>query len=145
MQVGVFILHRIDLGNRVIRAACVCLLLVISAAGCNRGATTPPKDAASEAKKDLNLDMSFATEPGPGETEPPNFEDDGQFHIDHDKFIAADDPLFVPAEAADFLRDDDDVLGFRINGEARAYSIRALSYHHVVNDTIGDTPMVVTY
>ena len=32
-----------------------------------------------------------------------------------------------------------------VNGTARAYPVRALAYHHIVNDTLGGVPLVGTY
>jgi hypothetical protein len=37
------------------------------------------------------------------------------------------------------------VLGVSINGEAKAYPIRFLGYHHHVQDTVGGKPIMVTY
>jgi len=37
------------------------------------------------------------------------------------------------------------VIGVVNNGEARAYPIRFLGYHHQVQDTIGGKPVIVTY
>lgn len=37
------------------------------------------------------------------------------------------------------------VLGIVNNGEAKAYPIRFLGYHHQVQDTIGGKPVIVTY
>lgn len=37
------------------------------------------------------------------------------------------------------------VLGITNNGEAKAYPIRFLGYHHQVQDTIGGKPVIVTY
>jgi len=37
------------------------------------------------------------------------------------------------------------VLGIERNGEARAYPIQFLGYHHQVLDTVGGTPVMVTY
>lgn len=37
------------------------------------------------------------------------------------------------------------VIGVVINGEARAYPIQIIGYHHQVMDTIGKTPVMVTY
>jgi hypothetical protein len=31
------------------------------------------------------------------------------------------------------------------NGEAAAYPIRLMAYHHLVQDVIGGTPIVATY
>jgi hypothetical protein len=37
------------------------------------------------------------------------------------------------------------VIGVSINGEAKAYPIRFLGYHHHVQDTVGGKPILVTY
>lgn len=54
-------------------------------------------------------------------------------------------PRFVPADRADFLRDDDIVMGFAHGDEARAYPIRILNWHELVNDTVGGQKIVVSY
>jgi hypothetical protein len=40
---------------------------------------------------------------------------------------------------------DDMVLAIRVNGVSRAYPIRQIAYHHVVNDTVGGVPIAATY
>ena len=37
------------------------------------------------------------------------------------------------------------VMAVHIAGEARAYPIRIVSYHHIVNDVVGGVPIVATY
>ena len=37
------------------------------------------------------------------------------------------------------------VIGVTINGEAKAYPVQLIGYHHQVRDTIGNTPVMVTY
>ena len=37
------------------------------------------------------------------------------------------------------------VIGLEINGIAKAYPIQIIGYHHQVRDTIGSTPVMVTY
>jgi hypothetical protein len=58
-------------------------------------------------------------------------------------------PKFVAAKKARFLSDNDRVLGISLNGVSRAYPIRILNYHEIVNDVFPDgngfTPVVVTY
>ena len=54
-------------------------------------------------------------------------------------------PKFVDAEDASFLRDKDRVLGVARNGIAKAYPIRIMDRHEVVNDRFGEEPIVVTY
>jgi Protein of unknown function (DUF3179) len=54
-------------------------------------------------------------------------------------------PAFVAAEKATFVEPDDLVLSVSAGGDAAAYPIRQMAYHHLVNDRIGRTPAVVTY
>lgn len=37
------------------------------------------------------------------------------------------------------------VIGVVINGEPKAYPIQLIGYHHQVLDTVGDTPVMITY
>ena len=46
---------------------------------------------------------------------------------------------------ASFMNDADMVLAVENHGEAVAYPIRLMAYHHVVQDTVGGTPLVATY
>jgi len=56
-----------------------------------------------------------------------------------------DDPRFLPADDVDFLDDDEPVLSLEVDGEARAYPIQVMIWHEIVNDTIADVPVTVTY
>jgi Protein of unknown function (DUF3179) len=59
------------------------------------------------------------------------------FHpLEHPTFAA-------PAHAK--LDKDDKLIVVKIGGAARAYPIREMAYHHVVNDVVGGTPLVATY
>jgi hypothetical protein len=52
---------------------------------------------------------------------------------------------YVPVRDASFVADSDLVLAVSLQGDAAAYPIRQIAYHHIVNDRIGTTPAVVTY
>jgi hypothetical protein len=54
-------------------------------------------------------------------------------------------PQFIGQEEADYLSSTDRVIGVFIGGEAKAYPIKILDYHEIVNDRIDDKPIVVTY
>jgi thiol:disulfide interchange protein len=49
-----------------------------------------------------------------------------------------------PSEAV-FVGDNDMVLAVENNGEAVAYPVRLMAYHHLVPDVVGGTPIVATY
>ncbi|MDP6442408.1 MAG: DUF3179 domain-containing protein, partial [Pirellulaceae bacterium] len=53
-------------------------------------------------------------------------------------------PSFVAA-AETRLPDDDRVIGVVEGDQAKAYPLRILTHHEVVNDRIGETPIAVTY
>jgi len=55
------------------------------------------------------------------------------------------DPAYAKAADVSFVNDDDRVLSVMIANEAVAYPIRLMGYHHVVQDTVGGTPIVATY
>jgi len=54
-------------------------------------------------------------------------------------------PEAIPAADATWLAADDRVLGLEINGEARAYSLRILEAHEMVNDVLGGQPVAPNY
>jgi len=52
---------------------------------------------------------------------------------------------YAKADQAKTVDDRDMVLAVAINGEAVAYPVREMAYHHVVHDTVGGVPIVATY
>lgn len=62
-----------------------------------------------------------------------------------DGIPSIDHPKIEPAPEVNFLRDDDIVIGVEHKGEARAYPLRILVWHEIVNDVIADKPVTVTY
>ena len=62
-----------------------------------------------------------------------------------DGIPAIDRPRFVAAEQAEFLAPGDRVLGVSVAGQARAYPLRILNWHEIVNDRFGATHVLVTY
>ena len=60
--------------------------------------------------------------------------------------------MFHPIDAPQFdtadrvkVEADDMVIAVRVNGAARAYPVREMAYHHVVNDRVGNEPIAATY
>jgi len=51
----------------------------------------------------------------------------------------------VPAAQADWVEEKDPVLAVALNGEAAAYPVRQVAYHHIVHDVVGGVPVAVTY
>ncbi len=62
-----------------------------------------------------------------------------------DGIPAIDRPKFVSVGEASFLSDEDVVLGLHYNGVARAYPLRILNWHEIVNDFVAGEPVLVTY
>ncbi len=54
-------------------------------------------------------------------------------------------PKFATIGDANFVADDDMVMAVNINGDAVAFPIRQMAYHHVVQDVVGGTPITATY
>lgn len=51
---------------------------------------------------------------------------------------------FLPA-AVSTVDSEKLVLGVTLNGESKAYPIQYIGYHHQVRDSIGNTPVMITY
>lgn len=63
-----------------------------------------------------------------------------------DGIPSIDDPEFItPDEAADWLADVEPVIALTINGDSRAYPLQILTWHEIVNDTVGGVPVIVTF
>ena len=64
-----------------------------------------------------------------------------------DGIPSIDNPKFVSPEEAssNFLQGSDLVIGLEINGDVRAYPLKILVWHEIVNDDVGGTPVAVTY
>ena len=60
-------------------------------------------------------------------------------------FVPLDEPSFLAAHEAGYLGDEELVLGVEWAGEVRAYPVRMLRFHHIVNDTVDGKPLLVTY
>lgn len=57
-----------------------------------------------------------------------------------------DAPAFVDvAQVGDQLEGAESVVALEINGDARAYPVRVMIWHEIVNDEVGGVPVSVTY
>lgn len=56
-----------------------------------------------------------------------------------------DAPEFAHIGEATWVGRDTEVVGVELDEHARAYPVRMLEYHQVVNDELGGVPIVVTY
>lgn len=62
-----------------------------------------------------------------------------------DGIPSIDKPKFVPVEKATFIEEGDIVIGLQYNGVTKAYPLKILVWHEIVNDNIGGIPVAVTY
>jgi len=62
-----------------------------------------------------------------------------------DGIPAIDSPAFVPAAEARNLAPHEPVISVAIGDEARAYPLRIMVWHEIVNDTVGGVPVAVTW
>ncbi len=63
-----------------------------------------------------------------------------------DGIPALDNPSSVSASVADrFLKASDVVIGVEFHGVAKAYPIRILNWHELINDQVRNQPVLVTW
>ena len=66
--------------------------------------------------------------------------------VQRDGIPPIDEPKFVSVEEANvWLEDVEPVFVVSINDETRAYPLQIITWHEVVNDTIGGIPVAVTF
>ena len=63
---------------------------------------------------------------------------DGIAPIDHPRFT-------TPQEAGSWLGELEPVIALEVDGHSKAYPLQILTWHEIVNDVIGDVPVVVTF
>jgi hypothetical protein len=107
----------------------VCLPALLLAAGFEARAADPPQKGGFALTK-LEVDASRIVEGGPGK----------------DGIHSVDAPKFTELPKAPWLARETEVLGLELEGKGtRAYPVRMLEYHQIVNDVVGDVPVAVTY
>ncbi|MDF1738874.1 MAG: DUF3179 domain-containing protein [Verrucomicrobiales bacterium] len=62
-----------------------------------------------------------------------------------DGIPSIDAPAFEKVDEADWLKDEDLIVAVEVGDEQRAYPLRILVWHEIVNDTVGGTPLAITY
>lgn len=62
-----------------------------------------------------------------------------------DGIPAINQPQFITNKQVDFMNKDDLVLALQIGQQKRAYPLRVLVYHEIVNDRLQDKNILITY
>ena len=62
-----------------------------------------------------------------------------------DGIPAIDRPTFTSIGDASDIGKKEPVIALEVNGEAKAYPLRILTWHEIANDIIGGVPVIVTY
>ena len=62
-----------------------------------------------------------------------------------DCILSIDDPRFENTSEVKWLRDSDLVMGVNIGNETRAYPLRIMNKHEIVNDEVGGKKIAVSY
>jgi hypothetical protein len=62
-----------------------------------------------------------------------------------DGIPAIDEPTFHQVDRVDWLVDREPVIAFGIDGDWRAYPIRILIWHEIVNDVVAGVPVAITF
>jgi hypothetical protein len=62
-----------------------------------------------------------------------------------DGIPAISSPKFIAVSKADFLEDNDLVIGVVKNDISKAYPIKILNWHEIINDKVGEMPLAITW
>jgi hypothetical protein len=118
-------------------ALALAAALVLSACGTTE---SPPADAEPEVTSET-AQLALLSTDGEPLIDPAEIVDAASY----DGIPAVDDPFVVdPAFADQLLEDTEQVMLVEHAGEARAYPVRSLIRHEIVNDDIAGLPVAVT-
>ncbi len=120
-------------------SALVLGLLALGAAACGSSKTDDSQGPASGA-----TDIPPSSEPSSAEGD--TDAGDASFSFQRSSpFVPLDTPEFITPGEATFLDADDRVLGVTIDADSRAYPLRMMTFHHIVNDSFAGRPILVTF
>ncbi|MGH6924821.1 MAG: DUF3179 domain-containing protein [Propylenella sp.] len=91
------------------------------------------------------VDPNFALFLGEGKKHEIRIEEIVWGGVKKDAIPALNHPRMLPADEATYLDDADLLFGISINGDARAYPLRILDWHEMLNDTIGGIDVSLAY
>jgi len=130
------------------------IFLLFFAVACSPQAASPPQEPSPTSQSAVSVTPASSEELAESESALPTAQNyrlrPGELVIaanpDDIPAIFANDSLFVDVSAgnAEWV-DEEEVIGVWLNGEARAYPIRLLSLHEIVNDNVGGQPIAVTW
>ena len=119
--------------------------LLLSACGAvpTPDASTPPGELSPTVVTPTN---SAPTTPSPKTTDPvePKNYPPINFLLQFDSILPIYEPEFVGAEDAP-LQEEELIIGFSIDGAAKAYPITVLRFREMVNDELAGTPILVSW
>ena len=124
-----------------IAAAAAAVALVATVIGCSSAdmvgpiQSTPREDVPSALRDRFHSDHP----------EPLVDVSEIQGVVPADAIPALEDPGFEPAAEVGWLAPVEPVLALEINGDARAYPLRIMTWHELVNGTVGGVPVTVSY
>jgi len=133
----------------------VGLALVATACSSGGPAADPGTRPAGGDPFEVSQGASTGREPGPSALHDRSAGDLPEPLVDMRRVVSGgpppdgipsiDRPRFHRTGDVDFLQDQEPVIAIELNGDARAYPVQILTWHEIVNDTIGGEPTTVTY
>jgi hypothetical protein len=110
--------------------------------------TSEPTESASEASREPpdNLPASVSKWGTDWSRHTISFEELFSGGPGRDGIAPIDEPIFISQEeATEEVNDNEPIVAFEHNGEARAYPLAILMWHEIVNDEVAGQPLTVTF
>ena len=122
----------------------VALAAAVCDVDCGRGACRSPLRPAGGGSRGADFDLADTTVPRKYIVRAMN-RDGVRALVAPAMVDATEVDRFNREERGKMLVPDDRVIGIEISGDARAYPLRLMRWHEVVNDVVGGEPIAVTY
>jgi hypothetical protein len=142
--------------RQIIQRMSLMMMLTLSACSTASEPTPAPTAPATPAEPSANTALLLPPEPSPANAESEFTTDFSRHTVPYadilsggppkDGIPAIDQPRYVTvAEADEWLKPLEPVVLVTVDAEARAYPLQILMWHEIVNDSLADTPLLVTF
>jgi hypothetical protein len=130
----------------MLRRVALLVAFALALAAC---ASDPPPSPTAEGSPDRPADGAITALLDPDHPDLPTPNSDTSQIISGgpppDGIPSIDAPVFASVDETEFLTDSEPVLVLTLDGATKVYPVQILIWHEIVNDSIADRPVSVTY
>lgn len=137
----------------------LCVAACTSSQSTDSASPSPQPDSVTESFSSPSVSLTptlLPEEPPPARAESEFTTDFSKHSVPYSEILSGgppkdgispiDTPQFIPVnEAEEWLEDREPIVFVQVGDDARAYPIQILIWHEIVNDVVGNEPLIVSF